>query len=164
MCWKAIRTQQMRGFNVVPCPLARLPLSWLHCQQWFTEEPQNQNSGSATFFFFLSSSSDCLSQLWLDSFNMILYSTFSYHDRMSPTVQTYPWSKRDGALMALLSEMFVIWQMGGGWKWAEARFKFNPGGSGGNPSPQNDQSAIQPRQSITVQQRRPLMISNVHSK
>lgn len=63
---------------------------------------------------FFSSSSDCMSWLRLYSFNTILFSTFFtiFFYQMSQTVQTFSLSESDAAPIALLSDMFVIWQMG----------------------------------------------------
>lgn len=105
MCWKAMGRQQKRGVSVPSRPVARLPLSWVHCHQWFTGEPWNRNSWAAAF---LSSSSDCMSWLRLYSFHMILFSTFFFfffiieRDQMSRSPNTFGvkrWCCTDGVTL-----------------------------------------------------------------
>lgn len=104
MCWKAIRTQQMRGFSVQPCPLARLPLSWVHCHQWFTEWTVVFLAVAVTVW----ADWDCIPSI---RFFFLHFLHFFFY-QMSQTVQTFSLSESDAAPIALLSDMFVIWQMG----------------------------------------------------
>lgn len=149
MCWKAIRTQQMRGFSVQPCPLARLPLSWVHCHQWFTEWTVVFLAVAVTVW----ADWDCIPSIRFFFLHFLHFFLSDVSD--SPNIFVVrKWCCTDSVALG-----HVRYLADGVVK----RFKFNPQGSGGNPSLPNDQSEIQRHQHV-IEEHHPPMTSNVHPK